>query len=44
LGGVAAINGLLKRFGQCFTDYRDSRYIEHTVEGAGLALLERRGE
>jgi hypothetical protein len=29
---VTTITGLLKRFGQCFTDYRDPRYIEHTVE------------
>jgi hypothetical protein len=29
---VAAITGLLKRFGQGFTDYRDPRYLEHTVE------------
>src|SRR5229473_7245582 len=29
---VANQSGLLKRFGRCFTDYRDSRYIEHSVE------------
>jgi hypothetical protein len=29
---VAIRSGLLARFGQCFTDYRDSRYIDHTVE------------
>lgn len=29
---VASRSGLLTRFGQCFTDYRDARYIEHTVE------------
>jgi hypothetical protein len=28
---VAGSSGLLERFGRCFTDYRDSRYIEHTV-------------
>ena len=28
---VAGRSGLLERFGRCFTDYRDSRYIEHTV-------------
>jgi hypothetical protein len=29
---VASRSGLLARFGQCFTDCRDARYIEHTVE------------
>jgi DDE family transposase len=29
---VANRVGLLERFARCFTDYRDSRYIEHTVE------------
>jgi Transposase DDE domain group 1 len=28
---VAINSGLLARFGQCFSDYRDPRYIEHTV-------------
>ncbi len=29
---VAQHSGLLKRFARCFADYRDTRYIEHTVE------------
>jgi hypothetical protein len=29
---VARRSGLLKSFGRCFTDYRDSSYLEHTVE------------
>jgi hypothetical protein len=29
---VAKRTGLLERLARCFTDYRDSRYIEHTVE------------
>jgi hypothetical protein len=29
---VANQSGLLKRFGRCFADYRDSRYIDHSVE------------
>src|SRR2546422_11067190 len=29
---VAERTGLLRRFAQCFTDYRDSELIEHTVE------------
>ena len=29
---VAQHTGLLQRFAHCFTDYRDARYIEHTVE------------
>ena len=28
---VANRSGLLARFARCFTDHRDSRYIEHTV-------------
>jgi hypothetical protein len=24
--------GILESFSQCFTDYRDARYIDHTVE------------
>jgi hypothetical protein len=29
---VASKTRLLERFGQCFTDYRAPRYVEHTVE------------
>ena len=29
---VEAHSGILKGFGECFTDYRDPDLIEHTVE------------